>query len=151
MPTSLIFRIEKVHEDDPNPLTPEEEQYLNQIEQNILVLSDLLDQTGGGKQKIFPKQRVNDCFPLVEIEKIPDVRKQYAFRFFKIMGIPETVRTGPRQLTPVKGIRITGEAPNGGFQAKVMTVDGGSQIWMIRADQVVDYLKGTIEKKVIYD
>ena len=57
MPTTLIFRIEKVHEEDPDPLTPEEEQYLNRIEQNILVLSDTLDQVGG-KQRIFPKKRV---------------------------------------------------------------------------------------------
>ncbi|MCZ6603493.1 MAG: hypothetical protein O6952_10840 [Planctomycetota bacterium] len=150
MPTTLIFRIEKVHADDPDPLTPEEEEYLNQIEQNILVLSDTLDQMGG-KQRIFPKRRVNDSFPMVEIEKVPDARKQYFFRLYKIMGIPETVRTGPNQITKVKAIRITGESPDGGFQAKVLTVDGGSQVWMIRAEQIVHYLKGTIEKKVVYD
>lgn len=150
MPTSLIFRIEKVNDDDPDPLTPEEEKYLNDIEQNILVISDLLDQMGG-KQSIFPKRRVNDGYPLVELDKNADVPRRYNFRFYKIMGIPETVKTGPGKMARVKAIRIVGDSPDGGYQAKITTVDGGSQTWMIRGDQVQYYLKGTIEKKVIYD
>ena len=67
------------------------------------------------------------------------------------MGIPETVRTGPQNMARVKGIRITGETPEGGFEAQVTTEDGGKQLWKIRPSQVTYYLKGTIEKKIIYD
>ena len=150
MPVNLIFRIEKADELDEAPLTPEEEKYLNDIEQNILIMSDTLDKMGG-KQRIFPKYRVNDSFPLVEIEKIPASPKTYKFRLSKIRGIPEMVRAGPGAMSRVKGIRITGETPDGGFQARVTTVDGVSQVWMIRPSQVSDYLIGTIEKSVSYD
>lgn len=150
MPANLIFRIEKADERDESPLTPEEEKYLNDIEQNVLIMSDTLDRMGG-KQRIFPKYRVNESFPLVEIEKIPDTPRVYRFRLSKISGIPEMVRAGPGAMSRVKGIRITGETPDGGFQARVTTVDGASQVWMIRPNQVNDYLVGTIEKKVTYD
>jgi hypothetical protein len=150
MPAQLVFRIEKVISEDEEPLTPEEEKYLNDIEQNILVMSDTLDQMGG-KQRIFPKYRVNDTFPLVEIEKIPQVARTYKFRWLKIAGIPERVRAGPTSMARVKGIRITGETPDGGFQARVSTEDGNFQVWMIRPTQISDYLTGTIEKKVVYD